>query len=93
AFLLASFLTAAAVTQSGTIGFIGLVTPHQMRQWVGNAHRRLVPASLLAGGTLLTLADLLARTLFSPRQLPVGAVTALLGVPAFLYLLARRTAR
>ncbi|MFZ9060024.1 MAG: FecCD family ABC transporter permease [Steroidobacteraceae bacterium] len=93
AFLLASLLTAAAVTQSGTIGFIGLVTPHLMRQWVGNAHRRLVPASLLAGGTLLTLADLLARTLFSPRQLPVGAVTALLGVPAFLYLLARRTAR
>ncbi|WP_203143549.1 FecCD family ABC transporter permease [Marinobacter mangrovi] len=89
-YITASFLTACAVTLAGPIGFVGLVVPHLMRQWLGAGHRRLVPASLLAGGALLMLADTFARTLIAPRQLPVGVLTAAVGVPLFLYLLRRR---
>ncbi|RMF98975.1 MAG: iron ABC transporter permease [Gammaproteobacteria bacterium] len=88
-YLLASLLTAVAVTTAGTVGFIGLVVPHLMRLLSGADHRRLLPAAALAGGSLLTLADTLARSVLAPRQLPVGAITALLGVPLFLYLLRR----
>jgi len=85
----ASLLTAAAVTLSGSIGFVGLVVPHMMRLLVGADHRRLVPASVLAGSCLLVLAEMMARTVLSPQQLPVGVITAFVGVPLFLYLLRR----
>ncbi len=88
-FLLASLLTAVAVTAAGSVGFVGLMVPHMLRLRLGNDQRLILPASLLAGGTLLTLADTLARTLIAPQQLPVGVITALLGVPSFLYLLSR----
>jgi iron complex transport system permease protein len=82
-------LTATAVITAGGIGFIGLVTPHLVRLVAGSNHRIVVPASILLGGALLTLADTLARTAASPRQLPVGALTALIGVPLFLILMRR----
>lgn len=89
----AAIATAAAVTSAGSIGFIGLVVPHLMRLAVGNDQRLLLPASVLAGGALLTLADTLARTVVAPQQLPVGVLTALLGVPVFLFLLSRNPGR
>lgn len=88
-YIIASLLTAVAVTQAGSIGFIGLVVPHLIRLVLGNDQRLLLPASVLLGGTLLLCADTLARTLIAPQQLPVGVITALLGVPVFLYLLRR----
>lgn len=91
-YVAASVLTAAAVTTAGSIGFVGLVTPHLVRLIVGSAHRAVIPAAALAGGTLLVVADLLARTIVAPRQLPVGALTALLGVPLFLLLMRRQPA-
>ncbi|KPJ79936.1 MAG: ABC transporter permease [Gammaproteobacteria bacterium SG8_30] len=84
-----SVLTAVAVTTAGSIGFVGLVTPHLVRLALGSSHRVVVPASALLGGTLLVLADLAARTVVAPRQLPVGALTALIGVPLFLVLMRR----
>lgn len=94
-YLLASLATAAAVTQAGAIGFIGLIVPHLVRLAAGNDQRLLLPASALAGGSLLVIADTLARTLVAPQQLPVGVLTALIGVPVFLFLLTRdaRTGR
>jgi iron complex transport system permease protein len=93
-YLLASLFTAVAVNIAGSIGFIGLIVPHlvrlAMRSTAGNDQRLLLPASVLAGGTLLVAADTLARTIVAPQQLPVGVLTALLGVPAFLYLLSRQ---
>ena len=87
--LLAALLTAIAVATAGPIGFIGLVTPHLVRLLGGAAHRWLLPGSLLLGGSLVTLADMLSRTMIAPRQLPVGIFTALIGVPVFLLLLHR----
>lgn len=84
-----ALLTAAAVSVAGVIGFVGLMTPHVLRLLVGADHRRLVPASALGGATLMVLADLVARTAVSPEEVPVGAVTALLGGPFFLFLLRR----
>ena len=89
-YVTASLLTAAAVTTAGSIGFVGLVTPHLVRLVVGSSHRAVIPAAALAGGALLVVADLLARTVVAPRQLPVGALTALIGVPLFLWLMHRR---
>ena len=89
-FLLASLATAASVTTAGSIGFIGLVMPHLVRLAAGNDQRLLLPASALAGGALLMLADTLARSLIAPQQLPVGVLTALIGVPVFLFLLSRQ---
>ena len=88
-FVLASGLTAVAVMTAGSIGFVGLVVPHLLRLVIGNDQRHLLPACALAGGTLLLLADTLARTVIAPQQLPVGVITALLGVPVFLWLLRR----
>ena len=87
-----TLLTAAAVAMAGTIGFIGLVVPHVMRLLVGPDHRRLIPVSALAGGCFLVWADLAARTVLAPAELPVGAITAFLGAPCFLYLLTTRGA-
>ena len=88
-YAIAALATATAVTTAGAVGFIGLIVPHLMRLAVGNDQRLLLPAAALAGGTLLTLADTLARTVVSPLQLPVGVLTALIGVPVFLFLLSR----
>lgn len=90
-FLLGSLLTAAAVTVAGSIGFIGLLVPHMFRFLGGSGHRLLIPGAVLLGGSLLLLADTLARTVAAPQQLPVGVITALLGVPVFLYLLNRQS--
>ncbi|MCM0045623.1 MAG: iron ABC transporter permease [Burkholderiaceae bacterium] len=86
----ASLATAAAVSLAGAIGFVGLVIPHLLRLVIGNDQRLLLPAAMLAGGTALVLADLAARSAVAPLQLPVGVVTALVGVPVFLALLLRR---
>ncbi len=88
-YVLASVATALAVTTAGAIGFVGLVVPHALRLALGNDQRVLLPASALAGGTLLLLADTAARSLLAPQQLPVGVITALVGVPAFMFLLMR----
>ncbi|MFA7267962.1 MAG: iron ABC transporter permease [Sterolibacterium sp.] len=89
-YALASLFTAVAVNLAGSIGFVGLIVPHLVRLAAGNDLRLLLPASALAGGALLVVADTLARTLLAPQQLPVGVLTALLGVPAFLILLSRQ---
>lgn len=88
-YLLASVLTAVSVTLVGSVGFVGLIVPHLVRFVIGNDQRVLLPAAMLAGGVLLVLADTAARTLVAPVQLPVGVLTALIGVPVFLFLLSR----
>ncbi|NOG31047.1 iron ABC transporter permease [Halomonas sp. TBZ9] len=88
-YLIASLLTATAVTSAGTIGFVGLVVPHMLRLVLGNDQRLILPACALSGGLLLVVADTLARSVIAPEQLPVGVITALLGVPVFLLLLNR----
>jgi iron complex transport system permease protein len=88
-FFTASLLTAVAISLAGSIGFIGLMAPHMLRLVLGSDHRSLVPAVVLLGGSLLILADTFARTILAPTQLPVGILTAILGVPTFLYLLYR----
>ena len=88
----ASVATATAVAMAGTIGFVGLVVPHAVRLVLGNDQRRLLPAAALLGGAALALADLAARTVVAPTQLPVGVITSLVGVPVFLWLLARSRA-
>ena len=88
-YFLSALLTAIAVTTAGTVGFVGLVVPHLVRLATGADHRIVVPCSVLAGGSLLVISDTVARTVVSPRQLPVGAITALVGVPLFLILLRR----
>jgi len=88
-YLLSSLLTACAVSIAGCIGFVGLIIPHMLRLMGNSDHRFILPASVLLGGILLTLADTLARTVMSPLQLPVGIVTAFIGVPCFLILLQR----
>jgi len=89
-YLLSSLLTAVAVSTAGGIGFVGLVAPHMVRLAGGSDHRWVLPGAVLLGGALLTLADTAARVAVAPRQLPVGVLTALVGVPLFLYLLHRR---
>lgn len=84
---LASMTTATGVCISGNIGFVGLVVPHMMRMLVGPDHRRLLPASVLAGGAFLVLCDTMGRVIFPPTEIRVGIMTAALGTPYFLYLL------
>ena len=88
-YLIASLMTAAAVTVAGSIGFIGLIVPHLVRLIGVNDQRLLLPAAVLLGGSMLVIADTLARTLLAPIQLPVGVITAAIGVPLFLLLLRR----
>lgn len=87
--LTASLMTGAAVAAGGAIGYVGLVVPHLVRLAVGADNRLVIPASALAGSLLVLLADTVARTLLSPRELPTGAITALVGAPVFVYLLVR----
>ena len=84
-FFVSAVLTASAVNTAGSIGFVGLIVPHACRFAFGPDHRVLVPAAVLAGGSLLVLCDTVARTVIAPTQLPVGAITALIGAPVFLY--------
>lgn len=88
-FGLAGACTALVVAQAGSIGFVGLMVPHALRKLGFAGHRLLLPACALAGGSLLVLADALARTVIEPRELPVGVLTALIGVPMMLWLLRR----
>jgi iron complex transport system permease protein len=92
-YLVASLAAAAAVTTAGTIGFVGLVVPHALRLSCGNDQRMLLPASALAGGVAVMGADLVARTVVAPAQLPVGVITVLIGVPVFLWMLLARPRR
>lgn len=86
-YLLSSLFTATAVTLAGCIGFIGLIIPHLARKLVGINHRIMLPVAMLLGGSLVTVADTLARSIFAPEQLPVGILMALIGVPLFIGLL------
>ncbi|MBU0934489.1 MAG: iron ABC transporter permease [Spirochaetes bacterium] len=86
----AALAVSAAVSVAGAIGFVGLVAPHLARRFVGPVHRRLIPASALIGAIMLLLSDAVARTAFAPIEMPVGAITALIGAPFFLYKIARR---
>lgn len=86
-YLLASLITGLVVSVSGVIGFVGLIIPHICRMMFGPDHRLLLPASMLAGGSFMILADILSRTLIAPTEIPVGAVTAAIGAPLFVYLL------
>ena len=93
ALVMAAVITALVVITAGSIGFIGLVTPHLLRLAGLRRHRQLLPACVIAGGTLLLAADTIARTIVAPHQLPVGAITAAIGAPVFLWLLARSNPR
>jgi iron complex transport system permease protein len=88
--ILASLITASAVATCGIIGFVGLIIPNAMRILVGPDHRILLPSSLLGGAIFLIWIDTLARKIIAPSELPVGIITALLGVPFFLFLLRSR---
>jgi iron complex transport system permease protein len=90
--VLVALLTGVLVSSSGAIGFVGLILPHMVSGLTGPSHRRLLPTAACAGAVFLTCADTLARTAFAPRELPVGVVTALVGVPVFALLLRRRGA-
>ncbi|MBP5750310.1 MAG: iron ABC transporter permease, partial [Firmicutes bacterium] len=85
--LLATMMTGVIVSVSGPIGFVGLTFPHITRSIVGTKHRRLVPASILVGGSFLVVADILSRVIVAPEELPIGVVSAFFGAPFFLYLL------
>ena len=87
--LVSALATATAVTLAGAVGFVGFVAPHLMRRLVGNDQRLLLPASVLAGAALVLVADTIARTAVAPLQLPVGVLTALIGVPVFISLVRR----
>lgn len=84
--LFASLLAGSAVSFVGVIGFVDLIAPHIVRRYLGATHRWLIPGSALLGGTLMVLGDTIARTILSPREIPIGAVTALIGAPFFLYI-------
>ena len=87
--IMASLIAALAVSVSGIIGFVGLITPHILRLIVGPDHKILYPTSAVAGGIILLMSDTLARTILMPREIPVGIITSIIGVPFFLYLLVK----
>ena len=89
-YVAASLLTGLAVSVSGAIGYVGLIVPHLMRMMFGSDYRVLIPASAIGGAILIVFADMLARTVVAPTELPVGAMTALVGAPVFIYLMRRR---
>jgi len=89
---MAALITAAGVAVAGVIGFVGLVVPHAIRLLVGSDHRALLPLSFLAGAAFLTLADLVAKLVLAPTEIPIGVITAFVGVPLFLVLLRRSLA-
>lgn len=87
----ASLLVGASVASSGSVGYVGLVVPHLVRLSFGSDNRLVIPAAAIAGATFVIMADTMARTIIAPRELPVGAITALIGAPLFVYLLKRGT--
>jgi iron complex transport system permease protein len=91
-YIAASALTGLAVSVSGAVGYVGLLIPHLMRMIYGADHRILIPASAFGGAIAVVIADILARTIAAPNELPVGAITAIAGAPLFIYLLRRRLA-
>lgn len=93
AILVVAAATGASVAVSGGIGFVGIVVPHALRMVIGPDHRYLLPASALLGGTLLIFADVLARTIVSPAEMPIGIITAAVGGPFFLWILLRNRTR
>jgi iron complex transport system permease protein len=86
-FIAASLLVGASVAASGSVGYVGLVVPHLVRLSLGSDNRVVIIASALAGAAFVIVADTVARTIIAPRELPVGAITALIGAPLFIYLL------
>jgi iron complex transport system permease protein len=88
-FAMSSLLVGTAVAASGSVGYVGLIVPHLVRLTVGSDNRLVVPMSAIAGAIFVVLADTVARTAIAPRELPVGAITALIGAPLFIYLLRR----
>jgi iron complex transport system permease protein len=88
-FGIASLLVGTAVAASGSVGYVGLIVPHLVRLTVGSDNRLVVPLSAISGAIFVVLADTVARTVIAPRELPVGAITALIGAPLFIYLLRR----
>jgi iron complex transport system permease protein len=84
-----ALLTAVAVATAGVIAFVALMVPSLVRGWVGQSHRQVAIGSALLGGTLLVIADVIARSLFSPVELPIGVITTIVGAPFFLWLLLR----
>jgi iron complex transport system permease protein len=88
--LFSAILTGAAVALSGVIGFVDLIAPHAARRITGSRHRYLIPMSFILGGSLMVLTDLAARTVISPSELPVGAITALIGAPFFAWVYFKR---
>ena len=89
-FLIGSIIIASVVSFTGLIGFVGLVIPHIARLLVGPDHRIMLPASAFLGGIFLILCDVLARTVIAPTEIPIGAITAIVGAPLFIYLLRRK---
>ena len=89
-YILASIMVGSIVSVSGIVGFVGLLVPHFCRMIFGMDNRIIIPASFFVGATYLVLADMMARTIISPAELPVGAVTAFIGAPIFIYLLRKR---
>ena len=87
--LFSALAVSAIVSVSGLVGFVGLIVPHVMRRVVDTAHRYLILSSALAGGCFLTLADTVARTAFSPQEVPIGVMTAFIGAPAFILMIRR----
>jgi iron complex transport system permease protein len=87
---LCAVLTGASVALSGVIGFVDLIAPHAARRLIGSKHKHLIPMSFILGGSLMVLTDLIARTVISPSELPVGAITALIGAPFFAWVYFRR---
>jgi iron complex transport system permease protein len=89
-FVFSTLLTGSAVALSGVIGFVDLIAPHMARKIVGSNHRHVLPMSFILGGSLLVITDLIARTIVSPSELPVGAITALIGAPFFAWVYFRK---
>ena len=87
---LAALLAGASVSFSGLLGFVGLIIPHMVRKWVGNESRLLLPLSALTGAAFVTFADLAARLIFAPYELPVGVLLSVVGGPFFLWMLMKR---
>ena len=88
-FVAASLLVGSSVASSGSVGYVGLVVPHLVRLSLGSDNRIAIPATAICGAIFVVVADTIARTVIAPRELPVGAITALIGAPLFIYLLRR----
>ncbi|HXF43519.1 MAG TPA: iron chelate uptake ABC transporter family permease subunit, partial [Pyrinomonadaceae bacterium] len=89
-FIAASLMVGAAVAAGGSVGYVGLVIPHLIRLAMGSDNRLVIPSSAIGGAAFVVLTDMLARSVAAPRELPIGAITALIGAPIFIHLLARK---